>query len=73
MTMARYVVEWGSRPTSGKVIRDTLKPGEYVIIGQSRPHTADHRMRLLRSAYEGWLEWGTLGGRDFNRRTSFGL
>jgi len=68
-SLARYVVEWGS-PTqlSGKVSRDTLKPGDHVIIsGNPGRNTADHRMRLLtfRRPKDGW-SWGILEDETFN-------
>ena len=59
----RYVVEWGS-PTqlAGKVSRDTLKPGDYVVIsGNPGRNAADHRVRLLtfKRPKDGWT-WGLL-------------
>src|SRR5215207_1396482 len=57
----RYVVEWGSpSQLSGKVSRDTLKPGDEVIItGNPGRNTADHRVRLLtfKRPKDGW-SWG---------------
>jgi len=68
-SMARYVVEWGSpAQLSGRVSRDTLKPGDHVIIsGNPGRNTADHRMRLLtfRRPKDGW-SWGILGDETFN-------
>lgn len=68
-SMARYVVEWGSpSQLSGKVSRDTLKPGDHVIIsGNPGRNTADHRMRLLtfRRPKDGW-SWGILENETFN-------
>ena len=63
-TMARYVVEWGSPVQLGGqgVTRDTLKPGDYVVIsGNPGRNTADHRVRLLqfRRPRDGW-SWGLL-------------
>ena len=62
-TQVRHVVEWGS-PTqlSGKVSRDTLKPGDHVIItGNPGRNTDDHRVRLLtfKRPKDGW-SWGML-------------
>ena len=62
-TQVRYVVEWGS-PTqlSGKVSRDTLKPGDHVVItGNPGRNTDDHRVRLLtfKRPKDGW-SWGML-------------
>ena len=62
-SMARYVVEWGSpSQLSGRVNRDTLKPGDHVIItGNPGRNAADHRVRLLnfRRPKDGW-SWGML-------------
>ena len=63
-TMTRYVVEWGSPVQLGGqgVTRDTLKPGDYVVIsGNPGRNTADHRVRLLqfRRPKDGW-SWGLL-------------
>jgi len=63
-TTNRYVVEWGSpAQLSGKVSRDTLKPGDHVIIsGNPERNAADHRVRLLtfKRPSDGW-SWGILG------------
>lgn len=63
-SMVRYVVEWGSPAQLGGqgVSRDTLKPGDYVIITGSPGRNADdHRLRLLsfRRPKDG-LSWGLL-------------
>jgi hypothetical protein len=63
-TMNRYVVEWGSpAQLSGQsVTRDTLKPGDYVVItGNPGRNPADHRVRLLqfKRPKDGWA-WGVL-------------
>jgi hypothetical protein len=63
-SMARYVVEWGSPAQLGGqgVSRDTLKPGDYVIItGNPGRNADDHRVRLLqfRRPRDGW-SWGLL-------------
>lgn len=62
-SMARYVVEWGSpSQLAGKVSRDTLKPGDQVIIsGNPGRNAADHRVRLLnfKRPSDGW-SWGML-------------
>jgi Family of unknown function (DUF6152) len=63
-SMARYVVEWGSPAQLGGqgVTRETLKPGDYVIIsGNPGRNPADHRVRLLqfRRPKDGW-SWGLL-------------
>jgi hypothetical protein len=45
----RYVVEWAApAQLAGKVDRETLKPGDHVIItGSPGRNTEDHRVRLL--------------------------
>ena len=45
----RYVVEWAApAQLAGKVDRETLKPGDHVIItGNPGRNTEDHRVRLL--------------------------
>ena len=69
-TMNRYVVEWGSpAQLSGKVSRDTLKPGDHVIIsGNPGRNAADHRVRLLtfQRPKDGW-SWGILEGERLDR------
>jgi len=62
--MVRYVVEWGSPSQLGGqgVTRDTLKPGDHVIIsGNPGRDPADHRVRLLqfKRPKDGW-SWGLL-------------
>jgi thiamine monophosphate kinase len=61
--MARYVVEWGSpSQLQGKINRDTLKPGDHVVItGNPGRNTDDHRVRLLtfKRPKDGW-SWGLL-------------
>ena len=68
-SLARYVVEWGSpSQLSGRVSRDTLKPGDHVIItGNPGRNAADHRVRLLtfRRPKDGW-SWGILEDETFN-------
>lgn len=67
--MNRYVVEWGSpAQLSGKVSRDTLKPGDHVIIsGNPGRNAADHRVRLLtfKRPKDGW-SWGILDSEKFD-------
>ena len=63
-SMVRYVVEWGSPTQLGGqgVNRDTLKPGDYVVIsGNPGRNPADHRVRLLsfKRPKDGW-SWGLL-------------
>jgi uncharacterized protein DUF6152 len=68
-TMNRYVVEWGSpSQLSGKVSRDTLKPGDAVVItGNPGRNSADHRVRLLtfKRPKDGW-SWGILEKETFD-------
>jgi hypothetical protein len=65
----RYVVEWGSpSQLSGKVSRDTLKPGDHVIIsGNPGRNASDHRVRLLtfKRPKDGW-SWGILETERFD-------
>jgi hypothetical protein len=63
-SIVRYVVEWGSPTQLGGqgVNRDTLKPGDYVVIsGNPGRDPADHRVRLLKfqRPKDGW-SWGML-------------
>src|SRR5688572_31648758 len=63
-SLVRYVVEWGSPQQLGGqgVSRDTLKPGDHVIIsGNPGRNPADHRVRLLKfqRPKDGW-SWGML-------------
>jgi hypothetical protein len=62
-SMARYVVEWGSpSQLQGKINRDTLKPGDHVVItGNPGRNADDHRVRLLtfKRPRDGW-SWGLL-------------
>lgn len=65
-SIVRYVVEWGSPTQLGGqgVNRDTLKPGDHVIIsGNPGRNPADHRVRLLsfKRPKDGWT-WGLLPG-----------
>ncbi|NOT24991.1 MAG: hypothetical protein HOP16_02710 [Acidobacteria bacterium] len=68
-TTNRYVVEWGSpAQLSGTVSRDTLKPGDEVIItGNPGRNAADHRVRLLtfKRPKDGW-SWGILENERFD-------
>lgn len=68
-SQVRHVVEWGS-PTqlSGRVSRDTLKPGDHVIItGNPGRNEADHRVRLLtfKRPKDGF-SWGLLPDERFD-------
>ena len=68
-TTARYVVEWGSpAQLSGRVSRDTLKPGDYVVIsGNPGRNAGDNRVRLLtfKRPKDGW-SWGLLPDEKFD-------
>ena len=69
-TLQRYVVEWGSpAQLAGKVSRDTLKPGDQVVIsGNPGRNVADRRVRLLtfKRPSDGW-SWGLLPDEKFDR------
>jgi thiamine monophosphate kinase len=58
--MQRWAVEWGGAAAlRGQVTRDTLKPGEHVVVtGNPGRNPADHRLRLRRISRpaDGW-EW----------------
>ncbi len=68
-SMARYVVEWGSpAQLRGKISRDTLRPGDRVIIsGNPGRNAEDHRVRLLKfeRPEDGW-SWGILPNETFD-------
>ena len=68
-SMARYVVEWGSpAQLRGKISRDTLRPGDQVIIsGNPGRNAEDHRVRLLKfeRPEDGW-SWGILPNETFD-------
>ena len=61
----RYVVEWAApAQLAGKVDRETLKPGDHVIItGSPGRNPADHRVRMvsLRRPKDGF-GWGQRPG-----------
>ena len=69
-TEQRYVVEWGSpAQLAGKVSRDTLRPGDQVIItGNPGRNAGDHRIRLLtfKRPSDGW-SWGLIPEEKFDR------
>ena len=64
----RYVVEWAApAQLAGKVDRETLKPGDHVVItGNPGRNTDDHRVRLLtfKRPKDGW-SWGLLPDETF--------
>jgi len=57
----RYVVEWAApAQLAGKVDRETLKPGDHVIItGNPGRNPEDHRLRMrtITRPSDGW-KWG---------------
>ena len=60
--MQRWAVEWGAGGQLGRqgVNRDTLKPGDHVIIvGNPGRNAEDHRMRMvtITRPSDGW-KWG---------------
>ena len=60
--MQRYAVEWGAGGQLGRqgVTRDTLKPGDHVIIiGNPGRNPEDHRLRMvsITRPSDGW-KWG---------------
>ncbi len=65
-TMTRYAVEWGGagQLDSQGVTRETLKPGDHVVIsGSPGRNPADHRVRMvsLRRPKDGF-GWGQRPG-----------
>jgi hypothetical protein len=69
-TMQRWAIEWGGAGQLGGqgVTRDTLKPGDKVIItGNPGRNPADHRVRMvtLRRPSDGF-GWGTGAGETFD-------
>src|SRR3954452_5981116 len=69
-SMVRYAVEWGGAGQLGGqgVTRETLKPGDHVIIsGAPGRNPADHRIRMvsLRRPKDGF-GWGQQPGQTFD-------
>jgi hypothetical protein len=64
----RYLVEWASpAQLQGKVTRDTLQPGDHVVIsGNPGRNQDDHRVRMLtfKRPKDGW-SWGLLPDEQF--------
>ena len=62
-TMVRWAIEWGAGGQLGRqgVTRETLKPGDHVIIvGNPGRNPEDHRLRMVtitRPAANGEPEW----------------
>ena len=70
-TMVRYVAEWGSlaQLSSTGVTKDSLKPGDHIIITGNPGRVAeDRRVRLLtfRRPKDGWT-WGLLPSEAFEK------
>jgi len=69
----RYVVEWAApAQLAGKVDRDTLKPGDHVIItGNPGRNADDHKVRLLTfrrpkdAAHPEEWSWGLVAAEEF--------
>ena len=69
----RYVVEWAApAQLAGKVDRDTLKPGDHVIIvGNPGRNADDHKVRLLTfrrpkdAAHADEWSWGLVADEQF--------
>jgi hypothetical protein len=69
----RYVVEWAApAQLAGKVDRETLKPGDHVIItGSPGRNAEDHRVRLLTfrrpkdASHPAEWSWGLLPEESF--------
>jgi len=68
--MQTWAIEWGAGGQLGRqgVTRDSLKPGDHIIVtGQPGRNPEDHRMRLssiVRPA-DGW-KWGGGAGQTFD-------
>jgi len=63
-TPARWVIEWAGGQTlnTSGVTRETLRPGDYVVItGKPGRNPEDHRMRLttMERPKDGWKWSGT--------------
>lgn len=55
----RWAIEWGGVASLGRINRETLKPGdEVVIVGNPSRDAASHRLRMVRIVRpaDGW-EW----------------
>jgi hypothetical protein len=68
--MVRWAIEWGGGGQLGRqgVTRETLKPGDPVIIvGNPGRNPEDHRLRMLRlqRTTDGYT-WGTRPGETFD-------
>lgn len=69
-SVQRYVVEWGSpAQLAARVTRDTLKPGDRVVItGNPGRNAGDRRVRLLtvKRSSDGW-SWGLIPDEKLDR------
>ena len=66
----RYAIEWGGGGQLGRqgVTRETLKPGDHVVIvGNPGRNPDDHRLRMIRlkRISDGWT-WGGKPGESFD-------
>jgi hypothetical protein len=66
----RYAIEWGGGGQLGRqgVTRETLKPGDHVVIvGNPGRNPDDHRLRMIRlkRTSDGWT-WGGKPGESFD-------
>ena len=66
----RYAIEWGGGGALGRqgVTRETLKPGDHVVIvGNPGRNPDDHRLRMVRlkRTSDGWT-WGGKPGETFD-------
>ena len=66
----RYAIEWGGGGALGRqgVTRETLKPGDHVVIvGNPGRNPDDHRLRMVRlkRTSDGWT-WGGRPGETFD-------
>ncbi len=66
----QYAIEWGGGGLLGEqgVTRETLKPGDHlIIVGNPGRNAEDHRLRMvrLRRVSDGWT-WGAKPGEKFD-------
>ena len=56
----RWAIEWGAVAALGRINRETLKPGdEVIVVGNPSRDPASHRLRMVRieRPADGW-SWG---------------
>ena len=68
--MQTWAIEWGAGGQLGRqgVTRDSLKPGDHIIVtGQPGRNPEDHRLRLssVSRPADGW-KWGGAAGQTFD-------